>query len=235
MSAEEFHPRDFRRGLRHAGVTDAEYRVAVELSEYAAIGKAVVWPSLPTLAEHCRMERRRCAAHPPQAGGKGCHRLRYPQQGRPQPNQSLAAMHAHTGNRDPRVAVYGRKPRPKEPKTATGGSPEVVKEVVKEEDARARATHPATSSFAEEEPPRYCSAHMPNGTALNCRACGTARAEHFAWTQQRERERDEAIRLCRCGCDSRGYIGLRAGPFIRCPHSQERIEELERRYSEGVA
>jgi len=223
-------------------VTDAEYRVAVELSEYAAIGKAVVWPSLPTLAEHCRMERRSVQRILRRLEGKGvivC--VTRSKGGRSQTSRwQLCTRTPETAthgspftaeNRDPRSP----KPRPKEPKTATGGSPEVVKEVVKEEDARARATHPATSSFAEEEPPRYCSAHMPNGTALNCRACGTARAEHFAWTQQRERERDEAIRLCRCGCDSRGYIGLRAGPFIRCPHSQERIEELERRYSEGVA
>ncbi len=48
-----FRPRDFRRGLRRAGLTPTEYRVAVELCEYAGPDKAVVWPSNPTLAEDC--------------------------------------------------------------------------------------------------------------------------------------------------------------------------------------
>jgi hypothetical protein len=57
--AAEFNPRDFRRGLRGAGLTDAEYRVAVELAEFSMIGKPEVWPSLPTLAENCCMADRR--------------------------------------------------------------------------------------------------------------------------------------------------------------------------------
>ena len=40
---------------------------------------------------------------------------------------------------------------------------------------------------------------------------------------------DEAIR--RCGlCDDRGYIGLRAGPFVTCPHDKKLIDEMEHEY-----
>src|SRR5262249_51390390 len=53
----DFHPRDFRRGLRGAGLTANEYRVAVELSEYAAVGKPVVWPAVDTLAADCAVSR----------------------------------------------------------------------------------------------------------------------------------------------------------------------------------
>jgi hypothetical protein len=55
MSAEKFHPGDFRRGLRRAGITAIEYRIAVELSEYAGLGRAVVWPAVPTIAADCEV------------------------------------------------------------------------------------------------------------------------------------------------------------------------------------
>jgi len=58
MTADNFSPRAFRRSLRHACLTDAEYRVANELCEFAGIGKPVVWPSVPTLAENCCMKDR---------------------------------------------------------------------------------------------------------------------------------------------------------------------------------
>jgi hypothetical protein len=49
--------------------------------------------------------------------------------------------------------------------------------------------------------------------------------------------RDKAIRDCGL-CDDRGGVGLRAGPFISCPHDKKRIDELERSYemqeSEGA-
>ena len=54
----QFHPGDFRRGLRHAGLTHGEFRVAVELAEYARPGKPTVWPSATTLAEICGMTKR---------------------------------------------------------------------------------------------------------------------------------------------------------------------------------
>jgi hypothetical protein len=56
--APEFHPRDFRRSLRGTGFTRGEYRVAVELSEFTAIGRPVVWPSMSLLAENCCMDVR---------------------------------------------------------------------------------------------------------------------------------------------------------------------------------
>jgi hypothetical protein len=43
------------------------------------------------------------------------------------------------------------------------------------------------------------------------------------------RDAEEAIR--RCGlCDNRGYIGLRAGPFISCPHDKKLIDQMEHEY-----
>jgi hypothetical protein len=57
MTADHFSPRAFRRGLRGAGITATEYRVAVELCEYAGPGKPVVWPSIAALAEDCELDR----------------------------------------------------------------------------------------------------------------------------------------------------------------------------------
>lgn len=45
---------------------------------------------------------------------------------------------------------------------------------------------------------------------------------------------DEAIRLCRL-CDDRGYIGLRAGPFVTCPHNPKQIQQLENQYENADA
>ena len=39
----------------------------------------------------------------------------------------------------------------------------------------------------------------------------------------------DAIRNCHL-CDDRGYIGLRAGPFIQCPHNPQKIQQLEHEY-----
>jgi hypothetical protein len=54
----EFHPGKFRRSLRRAGITSTEYRVAVELSEYANPGNPIVWPSVETLAADCEVTDR---------------------------------------------------------------------------------------------------------------------------------------------------------------------------------
>jgi hypothetical protein len=43
------------------------------------------------------------------------------------------------------------------------------------------------------------------------------------------RQADEQIRLCGL-CDNRGYIGLNAGPFVKCPHDKKRIDEMEHEY-----
>lgn len=57
MSVDAFHPQDFRRGLRRAGISSTEYRVAVELSDYAGSGNSVVWPAVATLAADCEIDR----------------------------------------------------------------------------------------------------------------------------------------------------------------------------------
>jgi Helix-turn-helix domain len=54
----EFNPREFRRSLRRPDISDAEYRVAVELCEHANRGDPIVWPSVPTLAEDSAMTDR---------------------------------------------------------------------------------------------------------------------------------------------------------------------------------
>jgi hypothetical protein len=101
--------------------------------------------------------------------------------------------------------------------------------------ARASAAPPPPPEIADDnpdpEPPRFCPDHMPDGTTDKCGACATCREN---WTRWRAR-RDKVIRDCGL-CDDRGYIGLRAGPFIRCPHSAKRIDELERYYVQrGIA
>ena len=53
----EFHPGAFRRGLRHADLTDGEFRVAVEMAEHANVGKPIVWPGAMKLAETCGKTR----------------------------------------------------------------------------------------------------------------------------------------------------------------------------------
>ena len=56
-NGEAFNPRAFRRSLRRAGLTATQYRVAVELCEYATQDKSVVWPSVAVLAEDCELGR----------------------------------------------------------------------------------------------------------------------------------------------------------------------------------
>ena len=56
-AVNDFQPRDFRRRLRGAGLTATEYRVAVELCEYAGVGKPAVWPAIDTLAYDCGVSR----------------------------------------------------------------------------------------------------------------------------------------------------------------------------------
>jgi len=52
-----FSPRGFRRSLRRAGITATQYRVAVELCEYAGSDKPEVWPSVAALAADCEVDR----------------------------------------------------------------------------------------------------------------------------------------------------------------------------------
>ena len=103
---------------------------------------------------------------------------------------------------------------------------------------RASATPPPPDVIPEEEQPEqpdpYCSAHMPDGIPGKCGPCGTARKNLNDWRERRDekiRDLDAVIR--KCGpCDDRGYIGLRAGPFINCPHDAQEIARLERYHHE---
>lgn len=74
----------------------------------------------------------------------------------------------------------------------------------------------------DPEPDRYCADHMPDGTDEKCGPCKSRRLQWQQWNARR----DAAIRNCGL-CDDRGGVGLRAGPFIKCPHDKKRIDELE--------
>jgi len=81
------------------------------------------------------------------------------------------------------------------------------------------------------------------GTASRTRVTRAPRApaqkknENAGASETERARRDKAIRDCGL-CDDRGGVGLRAGPFIICPHDKKRIDELERDYemqeSEGA-
>lgn len=66
----------------------------------------------------------------------------------------------------------------------------------------------------------YCQEH-PGGTDHNCRACGTARTRHEAWTEE-QRQRDEAersrIRAAIDACSNRCDDFGRLDDFTDCPH-----------------
>jgi Helix-turn-helix domain len=229
MSAEDFQPRDFRRSLRGAGLTDAEYRVAVELCEFAGIGRPVVWPSMPVLAENCCMSDRRnvrrilhrletkgvivCIAR--SKGGRG-QTSRWELRTATQETGSHGTPFTDnkTGSHEPQNWVPTRH------KTGSHGTPEVVIEVDKEV-ARTRATYPPADPIPEE-PPRFCDDHMPNGSAgEKCRACGDARVAHDAWEEvvqvirvRQRKARRAAIDACP-HCDDNGMAETDYG-FKRC-------------------
>jgi DNA-binding Lrp family transcriptional regulator len=91
-------------------------------------------------------------------------------------------------------------------------------------EGRASAT-PAPDPIPEEEPDRYCPKHMPFGTPGKCRACGTARVTHDAWTQAVEVRRSEARQARRAAidncphCDDNGMRETLAG-LKRCQCNQ---------------
>jgi Helix-turn-helix domain len=199
----EFHPRDFRRSLRGAGLTPTERMVAVELSEYSGIGKAIVWPAVATLAADCGVGRSTVkralnrlqskgftAAIGSRAGGRG-HATRWQLLVKGVTSEPLydAERGSSETERGSSQTIKG-----------STGEPRSSKEVDKEGGARASAalpSPPAEISAAEQpEPDRYCPAHMPNGTRRNCRACGTAREDNQVWReQQAERRRLQAAAI----------------------------------------
>jgi Helix-turn-helix domain len=199
MSGDEFHPRDFRRSLRGAGLTPTERMVAVELSEYSGIGKAIVWPAIATLAADCGVGRSTVkralnrlqskgftAAIGSRAGGRG-HATRWQLL-----LKGVTSEPLYDTERGSSETERGSS------QTVKGftGEPRSSKEVDKEGGARASAALPAPAeiSAAEQpEPDRYCPAHMPRGTVEPCGPCGAAKRIRKAWIEeQAERRRLQA-------------------------------------------
>lgn len=151
--AAEFNPRDFRRGLRDASITDAEYRVAVELCEHAGIGKPVVWPSVPTLAENCCMKDRAVQYILRRLESKGviaCENRSKGGRGQTSRWRLLTkTVHSHAPFTDPETVHHdSRNGAPARPKTVHGHAPE---EVI-EEERRSAARAPAPADAAPRAP-----------------------------------------------------------------------------------
>jgi hypothetical protein len=109
--------------------------------------------------------------------------------------------------------------------TTTYVSPSGDPPVVVARDARNGASLNGGAS-----PPPPCKRHPDGwGHTEDCQDCAALRL----WEKNSEkraadaqRNRDETIRKCRL-CDDRGYVGLSAGPFIRCPHDPGLVDELQ--------
>jgi DNA-binding MarR family transcriptional regulator len=221
----DFHPRDFRRSLRGPDITLTEYRVAVELSEYAAVGKPVVWPSIDTLAGDCGLHRSTVIAvlnrlrakgvivcDGDRSGGRGrTTRWRLVVKGRP--NATVSDGERVVPETE-RVVLEPLKGRP----SATRSS--------KEEGGRVRVAAPPppptsrptpTLGVGPEtdddeigpEPSRYCPRH-PGGTDEPCGGCRDARLAHEEWVELEREEIAERHAIAACAmCDGEGY---RLGP-----------------------
>jgi hypothetical protein len=178
VSADQFHPREFRRGLRHAWLTDAEYRIAVELCEFAGIGKPVVWPSVPTLAENCCMKDRGvqyilgrletkgvivCVTR--SKGGRGqTSRWQLLVRGFTSDTVSDSeTVHSHAPFTDPETVHGGdQNGAPARTKTVHGHAPEVVKEV-----GRSRGSAPPPALMAAGALPTKARADAASTLPLN--------------------------------------------------------------------
>lgn len=214
----DFHPRDFRRGLRHLRLDDAEYRVAMELCEFAAIGRPIVWPGVKTLAEHCGMTPRgvqgillrleakgviACVTR--SKGGRG-HTTHW--QLLVQRPQTTNGRSRFTGTEITNRGAGNYEPPCSE--TTNGRSPEVGMEVGMEVGGRAcvretpptpepqqprndRTSQPSANSNSERpaavEPSPFCPRH-PGGTDKPCKGCQQARERVEALTVGAEREHD---------------------------------------------
>jgi hypothetical protein len=229
----EFNPREFRRSLRGPDISDAEYRVAVELAEFSMIGKPTVWPSVPTLAENCGMDDRSvrrilgrleakgvivCAVR--SKGGRG-------QTSRWQlcANKTLTRESGFTGHKT--LTHEAENPDPAGIKTLTHRSPEVV---IEEERRRGDAppawggnaspgndddvSHPETwaewaakAELPVERP--FCPRHPRGNTGQPCGGCKEARELLEQWKQEHAdwqeltKELRAEIRACKF-CDELG-------------------------------
>jgi hypothetical protein len=99
-----------------------------------------------------------------------------------------------------------------------------------------RATTPTPKSINEEEPDRYCSKHMPNGTADKCRDCGTFRVAHDAWTETEKVRRAATLRTFWQhveDCSDCGPKGVNDLTGYRCPQHDWQV--IKRFRTEGTA
>jgi hypothetical protein len=128
-----FHPRDFRRGLRPAKLTDAEYRVAVEMCEYAAIDQPEVWPSAAALADSCHMTTRAVIRIARRLEAKRLIARIAPSNGGRAKTNHWRLLETLTGGSGfsgaETLTDEALNPDPPSPETLTRGSGEVVKEV----------------------------------------------------------------------------------------------------------
>ena len=98
--------------------------------------------------------------------------------------------------------------------------------------ARARddEPEPPEPNQLSDEPPRYCSRHMPNGTAEPCGSCRAARERHAAWEEHQThidalRRADRQREIAECPhCDEAGWAlddtGAPIEPAIHCTHEE---------------
>ncbi|WP_418888527.1 helix-turn-helix domain-containing protein [Mycolicibacterium neoaurum] len=233
--AAAFNPREFRRSLRNIGLTPGQFRVAVELCEFAGPDKPEVWPSIPTIAENCEMtqkgvqvalkaltKRGLIVCIHASKGGRGQTnrwRLMVPQT----PNAGSGFV-----DQKPRTPVRGLasetpnteapKPRTQSPETPNGGSGEVVRRSELEED-RARRPSPELDNPAayglrprpQQAPPcKRCKKIRGEGWCSDCKshreACQRDRAAAGA-------ARSAAIAACTL-CNEYGEL---LGPDGRTP------------------
>lgn len=181
-----FHPRDFRRGLRHAGLTHGEYRVAVELAEHSNRDDPIVWPSVAALADVCAMTERGVQCILSSLSAKGvAARVSSTKGGRGNTNRwrllvktpnnasgfttgsqaetpnDASGFTANSQAKTPNETA--QKPRTKLHKTPNRRSPEVVRSRKKEGDegARARADEPTDEPLDVEAVPDQANAPPP--------------------------------------------------------------------------
>ncbi|WP_407667604.1 helix-turn-helix domain-containing protein [Mycolicibacterium arseniciresistens] len=220
----EFHPRDFRRGLRHAGLSDSEFRVAVELCEYSSVSKPLVWPSQVNLAKTCGVAERSLRRILRRLEEKGVVSCAAPSKGgRGQTTRWLLSVKTLTdesGFSDPKpgprsqglrtetMTRGAQEPGPASPETLTGGSGEVVRSRDEEGGARASAARqpasdPTGASRRRDRAAGWvvgphgprCLKHIDHPDPPNCQGCRAGREAVEADQQLQQQHRaDEQMR-----------------------------------------
>ncbi|WP_029108545.1 helix-turn-helix domain-containing protein [Mycobacterium sp. URHD0025] len=191
-----FNPRAFRRSLRRAGITATQYRVAVELCEYASQDRSVVWPSVAVLAEDCELGRStvirilgQLESHGiitcdgGRKGGRGCStRWRLIAKGVTSETLSdLKGLTSGTLSDAKRVPLETKRvplEAQKGPASETRSSKEEGKKGGRVADATPTTPPPRVSR--DSEPEVCCPEHEPPGVE-NCTACERAWRKHEAW------------------------------------------------------